>query len=114
MKKNSWLWIGNSGRVLREISAFKVITNYSWSLDCYSGMCRNCDPQIGSMVMAANDDLIYTQCIAQHLWTMDGIHQQFTYFPLLSIPDRRSLAVNWQKAECTEITPSTLQWIHNL
>jgi hypothetical protein len=96
---------GNSGRVLRGISTFKVITNYSESLDCYSIICCNCDPQTGSMVMAANDDLLYTQFIAQHLWTMVGIHQVFTYFPLLSIPDHRSLAVNWQKVECTEITP---------
>jgi len=81
-----------------------VITNYSWSLDWYLIKCCNCDPQIGSMVMAANDDLLYTQFIAQHLSTMDGIHQLFTYFPLLSIPDHRSLAVNWQKVECTEIT----------
>jgi hypothetical protein len=60
---------------------------------------------MGSLVMAASDDLMNTQFIAQHHWTMDGIHQLFTYFPLLSIPDHRSLAVNWQKVECTEITP---------
>jgi hypothetical protein len=94
----------------------KVITDclYSWCLAYHAIICYNCGPQIGSLAMAASDDLLNTHFIAQHHWTMDGIHLLFTQFPPCSILCHKSLAVTWQKVGCIEITPWTLWWIHSL
>lgn len=74
-------------------------------LICYLIFCSNCYQQIGSLVMAANDDLLNIHFIAPHHRIMGGIHLLFTLFPLFSIRCHRSLAMTWQKVECIEITP---------